>query len=82
MQSFNGGLAPDGACSEDDILDIVSRDKAYYFSSKGGVTLSGGEPFLQDSEGLVSLLHLLKRQNIHVAVETSLHAPWAAIQAA
>ncbi len=82
MQAFNGDLAPDGKCSEGDILDVVSRDKPYYFSSKGGVTLSGGEPFLQDSECLVSLLRALKQQNIHIAVETSLHAPWAAINAA
>ncbi len=60
----------------DDILDIVLRDKDYYASSNGGVTLSGGEPLLQDTAGLATLLEQLKKADISVAVETSLHVPW------
>lgn len=79
MQSFNGGIAPDRAYSIDDIVEIVSRDKEYYRSSRGGVTLSGGEPLLQDADGLIALMQMLKREQIHIAVETSLHAPWETI---
>lgn len=61
-------------------MEAVSRDKPYYSESHGGVTLSGGEPFLQDPGALTPLLRRLKDENIHVAVETSLHAPWAAIR--
>ncbi len=76
MQSFQGDVAPDCSYSIDDIVEVVLRDKEYYFSSNGGVTLSGGEPLLQDPDSLIDLLKLLKRENIEVAAETSLHVPW------
>ncbi len=83
MQSFNGnGTGPDAGCSVDDMLDSVSRDNAYYAASGGGVTVSGGEPFLQDPEQLTQLLARLKEQGLHVAAETSLHAPWETISKA
>lgn len=72
----------DVAYSVRDILEIVLRDQAYYASSHGGVTLSGGEPLLQPPDGLVSLLAELKRANIHVAVETAADAPWRAFETA
>ena len=68
--------------SADELLDLVSRDKAYYFSSDGGVTLSGGEPLLQDSDSLVSLLKRLKEKKIKVAVETTFNVPWENISRA
>lgn len=41
-----------------------------YFSSNGGVTVSGGEPLLQ-IDGLIELFKLLKQKNIHTCVDTS-----------
>jgi len=79
MQSFQGDIAPEAEYSIDDTVEAVSRDKEYYFSTNGGVTLSGGEPLLQDPDSLTRLLRLLKEENINIAVETSLHAPWATI---
>lgn len=76
--SFKG----DSGYSMGDLLDIVTRDKRYYFSSGGGVTLSGGEPLLQDSDSLVGLLKRLKEKNIKVAVETTFHVPWENISKA
>ena len=63
-----------------DVMQVVMKDKEYYFSSKGGVTLSGGEPLLQHSKSLVHLLKNLKKQGIHIAVETTAHVPWKNIQ--
>ncbi len=43
------------------------KDKAY-FGSDGGVTLSGGEPLLQDDA--IMLLQLLQAQRVHTTVDT------------
>lgn len=59
------------------IHELVLRDRAYYLSTGGGVTLSGGEPLLQNPRSLIPLLKLFKQEQIHIAVETSLHVPWA-----
>lgn len=55
--------------SATDIMHVVLRDKAYYVSSGGGVTFSGGEPFMQ-FDGLMELLRLAKQEGLHTAVET------------
>lgn len=52
-----------------EILREVEKDKAYY-SDSGGVTLSGGEPFMQ-FEALITLLKALKENGYHVCIETS-----------
>lgn len=46
----------------------LMRDAAFY-GDVGGVTLSGGEPLC--AEGVVELLEILKRQGVHVVVETA-----------
>jgi len=63
------------------IAEIVLRDAKYMRASGGGVTLSGGEPFLQDTQSLLALLALLKDASIPVAAETALCAPWERIEA-
>ncbi len=75
-QSFQGGLVPECNYSNEEIMDIVLRDKEYYSATNGGVTLSGGEPLLQDPDNLIELLKLLKEENISIAAETTLHVPW------
>ncbi|MHA1437809.1 MAG: pyruvate formate lyase family protein [Promethearchaeota archaeon] len=75
-QTFQGNIISECNYSIDDIIEIVLRDKKYYISTNGGVTLSGGEPFLQDPDSLIELLKHLKKENINITAETSLHAPW------
>lgn len=53
-----------------DIVTEVMKDKDYYDESQGGVTISGGEPFLQFNHFL-ELIKELKKQDLHVAVETT-----------
>lgn len=70
---------PDGEdmeLSTEEIAEVVLRDRTYYQSSRGGVTLSGGEPFLQDTQSMKILLSLLKEQGCHISAETALYAPW------
>lgn len=63
------GMEGKGADIEQ-VLAEVRKDKAFYDTSGGGVTLSGGEVLLQ----LPFALELIRRcheENIHVAVETA-----------
>lgn len=75
-QTFQPDIAPDGKYSISDIVEVVMRDKEYYFKTGGGVTLSGGDPLLQDPDSLNRLLESLKKEKIHISAETSLHVPW------
>lgn len=56
--------------STEEVLDEILKDTVFYGESGGGVTFSGGEPFLQH-EFLHSLLARCKQHNIHTAVDTT-----------
>jgi len=59
----------------DEVMDKVLRDRAFYETSNGGVTLSGGEPLLQ-REFTIELLERCHAEGLHTAVETSAHCRW------
>lgn len=63
-----------------EVMNILQRDRLYYQASGGGVTLSGGDPLLQNADALVELLQQLQAAEIPVSLETALHAPWQTIQ--
>jgi len=52
------------------LVDRIIRNKPYFEKSNGGVTFSGGEPLLQ-SKFLIEVCKLLKKENIHIALDTS-----------
>lgn len=58
------------------LLDILLRDSAYYETSGGGVTFSGGEPMLQH-EALAQVLRRCKEAGLHTAVDTAGAVPYA-----
>lgn len=64
-----------------EVYQIVNRDRPFYNQSKGGVTISGGEPFLQ-FDFLLELLKKLKEEDIHTAIETCGYALWKNIEQA
>ena len=53
----------------DDLVAEVTKDRVYFESSCGGVTLGGGEPTLQAPFSL-EFLKRLKAQGIHTALDT------------
>lgn len=67
--------------SVEDIMTTVLRDKPFYDRSGGGLTLSGGEPFM-NPELALALLKNAHQQGIHTAVETCLHVPWRYLEPA
>ncbi|MEF9951716.1 MAG: pyruvate formate-lyase-activating protein [Clostridium sp.] len=53
-----------------ELLKKVIRYKIYFKNSKGGVTLSGGDPLMQ-TEFATEFFKLCKEQNIHTCLDTS-----------
>lgn len=58
----------------EEIMATVLRDKPFYDRSGGGITLSGGEPFM-NPDLAHALFKASHEQGIHTAVETCLHVP-------
>jgi pyruvate formate lyase activating enzyme len=63
----------------DEIMENILRDKAFYDNSRGGVTLSGGEPLLQ-SEGVLEIASRCHDMGIHIVLETAGNVPWHVIE--
>jgi pyruvate formate lyase activating enzyme len=62
------------------VLADVLADQAFYASSGGGLTVSGGEPLLQ-FDFTYALLAEARRHGIHTAVETAANFPWERVAA-
>ncbi len=77
---YDGSFKLDPASSKSDLIgeevtaeavfEEIMKDRIYYEESRGGVTFSGGEPFLQP-EFLDALLSKCGREEIHAAVDTA-----------
>lgn len=67
--------------SVEEIMATVLRDKPFYDRSGGGITLSGGEPFMNPALAR-ALFEASHQAGIHTAVETCLHVPWKYIEPA
>lgn len=61
--------------SVDGLIKEIEKDRMFYETSDGGVTLSGGESMAQDIDYLEELCRKLKRRGVHIAVDTSGQAP-------
>ncbi len=55
--------------TSDELIKKILRNKPY-FKNNGGVTFSGGEPLLQ-YEFLIDCCKKLKKENIHIAIDTA-----------
>ncbi len=51
-----------------ELFEIIEKDRAFY-GQNGGVTISGGEPFMQCNETF-ALLKLCKENGIHTTIDT------------
>ena len=65
--------------SAEEVLKTVLRDKAFYRTSGGGVTLTGGEPLAQPDFAF-ALLRLCRDNGVDTAMETCGYAPWEALE--
>jgi pyruvate formate lyase activating enzyme len=61
------------------VMAEVERDVAFYDTSGGGVTFSGGEPLLQ-RDFLLALLRACQEKEIHTALDTCGFATWETLE--
>lgn len=61
--------------SVDEVMEKVRKDKYFYLTSQGGLTVSGGEP-LHQVEFARELLKRAHEENIHTTIETCGYTPW------
>ncbi len=59
----------------DEVYEEVAKDKLFYESSGGGVTLTGGELLLQPAFSK-NILKKCKENGLHTAIETCGYAKW------
>lgn len=58
-----------------EVVEILMRDRVFYETSGGGVTISGGEPLLQP-RFTRAVLSGCREAGVHTAVETAANVPW------
>lgn len=79
-ECFSGALELVGKTrSVGDVLEEVLKDRVFYENSKGGLTVSGGEPLAQP-EFTKELFKEAKNEGIHTALDTSGYAAWSVIE--
>ncbi len=61
------------------VLEEVLRDRPFYETSGGGMTLSGGEPLVQ-YEFSLALLQQAGREGLHRAVESCGYGAWSRLK--
>ena len=64
----------------DEVVDQVLRDKPFYETSNGGVTLSGGEPLLQPAFSY-AILERCRAEGVHTSIETAANFSWERVAA-
>jgi pyruvate formate lyase activating enzyme len=64
----------------EEVVEEVLRDRPFYETSGGGLTLSGGEPLLQ-LEFSIAVLERCRQEGIHTAIETAACFAWERLAA-
>ena len=64
----------------EEVMEELLKDEVF-FQREGGITISGGEPFLQH-EFLIEILKECKKKQLHTAIESSFYTNWEIIQQA
>ncbi len=62
-----------------ELFHTIKSDEIFYRRSDGGVTLTGGEPFLQHAFSK-NILSLCRQAGIHTAIETCGYAGWEIVK--
>ncbi len=73
---YAGALTKAGErMSDEDVMREILQDKGYYSDSNGGITLSGGEVFMQP-DFAIAVVNRCRAEGIKTAIETNLSFPF------
>ncbi|MEW6512073.1 MAG: glycyl-radical enzyme activating protein [Bacteroidota bacterium] len=76
----SGALEMNGrVMTVDEVMEEVLRDRPFYQTSGGGVTISGGEPGL-NADFVRGILGRCKGEGLHTAIETCGYCSWSALE--
>jgi pyruvate formate lyase activating enzyme len=64
----------------DEVMRTVMKERMFFEQSRGGVTLSGGEPLAQPGFA-IALLAACKKNELHTAIDTSGFVDWSVFEA-
>ncbi len=64
-----------GTYTPEELLTELLKDKAFFETSGGGVTFSGGEPLLH-ADFLCTVAKAAKREGLHIGVDTAGNVPY------
>ena len=65
--------------SVEDCMNEILKDKGYYDSSGGGVTLSGGDPLVQ-ADFAAELMKACTEEEIHTCFESTFYGEWKEVE--
>ncbi len=65
--------------SASDVFSELISDKIFFETSGGGVTISGGEPLIQE-KFCTEILKECQKEGIHTAIESNMSANWDTIE--
>ena len=78
---YTGALQASGKWyAVDELMRVFNRDRCYW-GPQGGVTLTGGEPLMQE-EFVLDLLEQCQQDHVDTCVETSAYVPRSVLRAA
>jgi pyruvate formate lyase activating enzyme len=78
----SGALVVEGReITVEEAVAELGRDRPFYETSGGGVTLSGGEPLAQP-DFTAAVLERCRAEGLHTCLDTSGQAPWADLERA
>jgi pyruvate formate lyase activating enzyme len=78
----SGALVVEGReMTVDEAVEELSRDRPFYETSGGGITLSGGEPMAQ-ADFSVAVLDRCRGAGMHTCLDTSGQASWSDLERA
>lgn len=79
IETYTDGEPVGHTITAQEVVQEVVKDRVFYETSGGGVTISGGEPLYQP-DFTQEMLRLCKQVGIHTAIETGGFASFDALQ--